>query len=132
LANGLKTVVVPIGPVVSENKLSIINLLNDNFIIHVHLLILVDRHDDPHMIQSTLVKVFRVLRSKSSNNISYDIVKTNDKGKNIVSYCDQVKADLVIVHPNSETKVGWFNKQIPDILPANSRTQVLTVRQQNL
>ena len=36
-----------------------------------------------------------------------------------------VETDLLIVHPEAETKIGWFNKHISDELPVNSKTQVL-------
>ena len=129
LSNILRTIVVPVGPKFPEKKVSIINSLGEKFFIHVRLLILVEKDDDPDQLQTSLLKTCKVLKNRSLNNISYEVLKSNNKAWDILNYSRKVNADLLIVHPESETRLGWLNRQISDELPVNSITQVLAVSQ---
>jgi len=131
MSNSLRTVVVPIGSTFPETKVAIINSLSKKFFVHIRLLILVEKEDDPDLLQTSLLNICRVLKHRSFNNISYEVMQANHKGADILKYCQKVKADLLIVHPDSETKIGWMNKHISDELPVDSKTQVLTVCQGN-
>lgn len=132
LAGTLKMVVVPVDSGFPEKKVAILNALGDRFFIHVRLLILVGRDDDPEKLQTSLLDFCRVLKNRSLDNISYDVMRTDNKGWDILKYCRKVNADLLVVHPGSETRVGWLNKQISDELPVSSKTQILTVGEGNL
>ncbi|HLG39436.1 MAG TPA: universal stress protein [Chitinophagaceae bacterium] len=127
LGLSMKMVVVPIGSGFPERKIEIINSLRSNFKIHIRLLILVEKSDDPELLQTSLLNICRVLRNRSQDNISYEVLRANNKGWDILNYCLKVNADLLIVQPESETRIGWLNKHISDELPVNSRTQVLAV-----
>jgi nucleotide-binding universal stress UspA family protein len=129
MSNTFRTVVVPVGPKFPEKKISILNSLGDKFFIHVRLLILAEKDDNPSQLQTSLFSICRVLKNLSLNNFSYKILKSNTSGWDILNYCRKVNADLLIVHPESETRIGWLNKHISDELPVNSRTQILAVSQ---
>jgi nucleotide-binding universal stress UspA family protein len=130
LSNQVRTVVVPVGPMFPANKVAIINALGNKFRIHIRLLILVQKGDDPDSLQTSLLNVCRVLKNRSFNNTSYDVLKVGNKGWDILHYCQRVDADLLIVQ-GTEDRIGWMNKHISDQLPVNSKTQVLAVSQTN-
>ncbi len=127
LNNFVRTVVVPVGPTFPEKKIAIINWLTDKFFLHVRLLVLVSKQDDPQLRQNSLIEVCRTLKQGSSENISHEVLRFNNKGWDILNYCRKVDADLLVVHPESETKIGWLNKQILDEMPVDSKTQVLEI-----
>ena len=128
----LKTVVVPISPKYSEKKVSVINDLRRKYNLNIRLLLLVEKGDDPEKLQTSFVHTCRMLKNRSLDTISYEILHAGKKNWDILSYCRKVDADLLIVHPEAETKIGWFNKHISDELPVNSKTQVLAVGQGGL
>lgn len=132
LSSPLRTVVVPIGTMFPEKKVEIINSLGNKYFIHIRLLILVRKGDDTSKLQTSLINIYRRLKNRSLDNISYDMLQTTNKGWDILNYCRKVDADLLIVHPESETRIGWFNKHISDELPTNSKTQILAVAQNSL
>ena len=132
LSSTLKTVVVPINSVYSGKKVDIINDLKKKFYLNIRLLLIVDRDDDLEKLQTSLVNTCRMLKNRSLDTISYEILHVGKKNWDILSYCRKVDADLLIVHPGAETKIGWFNKHISDELPVNSKTQVLAVGQDSL
>jgi len=132
-SNNIRTVVVPIGVKFPERKVEVINSFgNKKYYMHIRLLLLVEKGDDPGVLQASLLKIFRLLKNRCSGNVSFEALQASNKAWDILNYCRKVDADLLIVHPESETRMGWFNKHISDELPSNSKTQILAVSQDNL
>jgi len=127
LSTTLKTVVVPINPKNPEKKITIINELRKKYYLNIMLLLLVEKGDDREKLQTSLVNTYRMLSNSSLDTIRYEVLRVERKNWDILSYCRKVDADLLIVHPEAETKIGWLNKHISDELPVSSRTQVLSV-----
>lgn len=127
LAHHVRTVVVPVGVGFAEEKLDAITALGRKHSIHVRLLLIVENSGESDDLQVLLLRVLRALKARSIENVSYEVVSAGHKGWNILNYCRKVNADMLIVQPGSETRIGWFNKHISDELPARSRTQVLAV-----
>lgn len=125
--NSIKTVVLPIGDIFPESKVAVINALRKRFRIHIRLVTFLPGHDDLKVIPASLLNTYRMLKNNPSTNVSYDILHGNNKARSILSYCDKVSADLLIVNPGPETKIGWLNKQMSDVLPIYSKTQILAV-----
>jgi hypothetical protein len=83
--------------------------------------------DDSKSLPSSLLNTYRFFKTDSLNNVVIEVLKGNNKAKAILKYCEKVNADLLIVNPESEARIGWLNKQISDVLPVQSKTQVLAV-----
>jgi len=45
-----------------------------------------------------------------------------------LSYAEKVQADLLLVYPEQETKVDIWNRHISDVLPPESKVQVLALQ----
>jgi len=123
----LRTVVVPISSKNPERKTTVINELRKKFYLNIRLLLLVQEGDDREKLQASLVNTCCRLQESSLDTIRYEILPAGKNNRDILRYCRQVDADLLIVHPETETKIGWLNKHISDEIPVNSRTQVLAV-----
>ena len=124
----IKTVVVPIGNQFPDNKVAMVDALNKKFRMHVRLVAFCTR-GDLAPIPAALLNAYRVLKSKPLNNVSFDLLTGTNQPRSILKYCKAINADMVIVHPGSETRIGWFNKQISDLLPVKSKTQILAINQ---
>jgi len=127
LLTPLRTVVVPISSKNPERKTTVINELRKKFYLNIRLLLLVQEGDDREKLQASLVNTCCRLQESSLDTIRYEILPAGKNNRDILSYCRKVDADLLIVHPEAETKIGWLNKHISDEIPVNSRTQVLAV-----
>lgn len=126
--NSIKTVVIPIGERFPDNKMAVINALRKKFRVHIRLVTFLPGQDHLKVIPSSLLNAYRMLKNNPSTNISYDILYGTNKARSILRYCDKVSADLLIVNPGAETRIGWLNKQMSDVLPAHSKTQILAVQ----
>lgn len=124
--HGIKIIVVPIGKTFPHKKIDIINALRRRSRLHIRLLAF--REDEnSNQVPGILIHVYRLLRQGALSDIQYETVTGKNKAKAILSYCEKVDADLLIVTPESETKIGWLNKHISDVMPAASKTQVLAI-----
>lgn len=123
--HAIKTVVVPVGEKFPDSKVEVINVLRKKFPIHICLVTFFE--GDEKVIPLSLLNAYRRLKVIPSMNISYQVLTGRSKAKAILSYCEKVNADLLIVNADSETRVGWLNKHISDVLPVESKTQILAV-----
>ena len=82
-------------------------------------------HDNP---TSPLLKVYQWLKTTVHCPVEYALLPAGNRAKAILNYAEKIDADILLLQQDSETKIGWPNKQLPDILPADSKMQVITVR----
>jgi hypothetical protein len=127
LSGTVRTVVVTMSSKYPDKKVNIINELKKKFYLNIRLLLMVEKDDDPDTLRTLLVNTCLRLHDRPLDTITYDILNAGTNNRDILSYCRKVDADLLIVNPGSETKIGWLNKHISDELPVSSKTQVLAV-----
>ena len=128
LHHKIKTIVVPIAEVVPYNKMEIISTLCKRTSIRIHLVAFAGEeiyHDNP---TSPLLKVYQWLKTTVHCPVEYALLPAGNRAKAILNYAEKIDADILLLQQDSETKIGWPNKQLPDILPADSKMQVITVR----
>jgi nucleotide-binding universal stress UspA family protein len=125
--NAIRTVVVPISDQFPVSKVAVINTLRKKFRIHIRLVTFLTGQDNSRVIPAALLNAYRVLKNNPSGSVSYEILYGHNKARSILKYCNKVNADMLIVNPGSETWIGWPNKQMSDMLPTHSKTQILAV-----
>lgn len=121
----IRTVVVAVGSDFPDTKLAVINELRKKFSIQIRLVAFA-RND--RFLPAQLLDAYRFLKSNPAINVSYKLLRGAHRAKEIVRYCQLINADVLVVDPDTETRMGWFNSHISDVLPAQSRTQVLAVQ----
>lgn len=124
--HAIKTIVVPVGKKFPQKKIDIINALRKKTSLHIRLLAL-QEDEDSKQVSDVLIHVYRLLRQEALSDIQYEAINGKNKVRAILSYCKKVEADLLVVTPGPETRIGWLNKHISDVLPAASKTQVLAI-----
>lgn len=120
----IRTVVIPVSDHFPEKKMAIVNSLRKKSWITIRLVTFTGRADSP---PQSLLHAYRFLKNNLGNDVSCKVLHGSNKAKAILRYCEKVDADLLIVTPESETRVGWLNKHISDVLPVESKTQVLAI-----
>lgn len=121
----IKTVVVPVGEQFPNNKVEVINALRKKFPINICLVTFFE--GDAKVIPASLLNAYRQLKAIPAMNITYQVLAGRSKMKAILSYCEKVNADLLIVNSATETRIGWLNQHISDVLPVGSKTQILAL-----
>lgn len=125
----IKTVVIPVDASFPASKLAILDALRKQTMLQIRLVVFTEDEHNPSISKQSLLNTFRTLKSQSANPVSYEILTGTNKARALLKYCGSVGADILIVHPGSETRVGfWTNSHISDLLPSNSKTQVLAVK----
>ena len=125
----IRTVVVPIGEGFPYNKVAAINELKRRFRFQIRLITFQSSQDGTLIVPGSLLNAYRILKNSPDSQVSYEVIYGNNRTKSILAYCTKVNADLLIVNPETEMKIGWLNKQISDVLPVHSKTQILAVLQ---
>jgi hypothetical protein len=95
----------------------------------VHLVTFVDEKNAPSEFSaSSLLQVFQWLKAKLHCPVEYAVVHGANKAKAILQYAEKKDADILLVYPKKETQLSWWNQHIPDVLPPNSKVQVLALQ----
>lgn len=127
--DAIRTVVVPVGEGFPYNKVAAINALKKRFRFQTRLVTFRSNQDGAVIVPGSVLNAYRILKNNPDSQVSYEVLYGNNRAKAILDYCNRVNADLLIVNPETEMKIGWLNRQIPDVLPVHSKTQILAINQ---
>lgn len=129
IGNKVIKVVIPIiGNESIQLKMDMIANLCRKFRLHIHLLTFTGRNNDcTDLNVSSFLQAYQCLKLNNHCYLEYAVLHGYNKAKAILKYAEKIQADVLVVHPGSETKIGWPNKNISDMLPAASRMQVFAV-----
>ncbi len=123
----IKTVVIPLEQQFSASRLAGLVALVKKTRIHVCLLAFAGKRDKPDQLPTPLLNSYRLFKKNEFNDVSFNIIREHNKGRAVLNFCKSVSADLLVINPELETGVGWFNGHISDALPAASKTQIFAV-----
>lgn len=128
LRNKTKTVVVPVNDAMPESKMQALEVLCRNVKPNIHLIAMINESNQPSEFSaSTLLQMYHWLKTRLHCPVEYAVVHGGNKAKAILRYAEKMDADILLVHPEAETKIGWWNRHISDVLPRGSKMQVLAV-----
>lgn len=123
-----KTVVVPVGDTFPQSKMQALAVLCRQAKPNIHLITFVDGNCAPSEFSATLLlQIYQWLKNSLHCPVDYAVVHGSNKAKAILRYAENNGADILLVQPEKETKIGWGDCHISDVLPRESRMQVLAV-----
>jgi nucleotide-binding universal stress UspA family protein len=129
LRNKPKTVVVPITGEIPDIKMNALELLCKKTRMNVHLVAFIEEKNVPSEFSAlALLQAYQWLKSKLHCSVEYAVINGTNKAKAILNYAEKNNADILLVHPKKETQLSWWNRHISDVLPADSKVQVLAVQ----
>lgn len=129
LHNKPKIVIVPIADEIPDIKINALELLCRKTRMNIHLVTFVDGKNVPSEFSaSTLLQVYQWLKVKLHCPVEYAVMHGANKAKAILQYAEKNNADILLVYPKKETQLNWWNGHISDVLPADSKMQVLAVQ----
>lgn len=128
LHNKTRTVVVPVSDLFPESKLQALEVLCRYGRPNIHLITHANGKNGPSEFSaSALVHMFQWLKMRLHCPVEYAVVSGENKARAILKYAEKMNADILLVHPEKETRIGWWNLHISDVLPGSSKVQVLAV-----
>lgn len=128
LHNKLKVLVVPVSGPFPKHKMEAIAALCRKNRLKVHLITYVNEdHMPAGFSAASLLKVYQWLKDMVHCPVEYAVVHGNNRARSVLQYAEKVNADILLVNPATETKLGWMNTHIPDILAPESKVQVLAL-----
>jgi nucleotide-binding universal stress UspA family protein len=128
LHNTVRTLVVPVSNNIPKQKMDALLALSKKTRIKVHLVTFISGdHVPTNFSASALLQVYQWLKNSMHCPVEYAVLHGNNKAKAMLAYAERTNADMLLVNPTSETKIGWMNKHISDVLSPDSKVQVLTV-----
>ena len=130
LHNKIKTLVVPVSEDLPRHKMEAMAALCKMKRLKVHLISFMNEDNVPVQVSSSaLLKVYQWLKDTLHCQVEYTVLDTDHKARALLLYAEKVHADMLLVNPVSETRIGWMNRHISDVLSPRSRVQVLTIHQ---
>jgi len=129
LHNKPKTVIVPIADEIPDIKINALELLCKKARLNIHLVTFIDDKNAPSEFSaSALLQVYQWLKAKLHCPVEYAVMHGPNRAKAILQYAEKNNADILLVYPKKETQLGWWNQHISDVLPADSKVQILAVQ----
>lgn len=124
----IKTLVVPVTSYEPKHKMNAILALCKKSRLKVHLVTFINEENVPaNFSASALLHVYQWVKNSLHCPVEYAVLHGSNRAKAMLAYAEKMNADMLLVHPTSETKIGWMNKHISDVLEPSSKVQVLAV-----
>ncbi|MGC4038358.1 MAG: universal stress protein [Chitinophagaceae bacterium] len=125
----IRKIVVPVSSRSVQDKMQIVAALGKRFRIHVYIVtIMIDSSEPIGFYASTLLDLYKWIKTVVGCPVEYAVLKGRNKARAILKYASGINADVLLLYPDAETKVGWMNTDICDILPSTTNLEVLTVQ----
>ncbi len=124
-----KSVVVSVTDGLNSRKKEIIVSICSKFHVKIHLVTF--NHDGKQMSESDAAKLlqfYQWLKFAADCSVEHVILSGEHKARSMLQFAKKIDADLLLVHPQTETRIGWRNSHISDVLPASSKLQVMSVQ----
>lgn len=122
----MKTALVPISNNPAYNKMRLLTMMSKKKLASVYL-VCFNSHGDEQDCAGVLAQTHQWLRSNLNCSVTLAVLNGNNKAKALLRYAGNIKADFILLASDNETKAGWMNKHISDLISPRSKIQVLSV-----
>lgn len=127
LETTIKTIIIPMSGGRPEPKLEAVFAICKKINVKIYLVSFMDHNVPSNFHSAALLMMYQRIRSFSQCPVEYTVLHGSNKARIILEYANKVSADILLVPPDIETRVGWPSRHISDVLPAASKVQVLAV-----
>ncbi len=126
----IRSIVVPIGPVIPQKKVDLIVALKQKFRITIHLVTVLSKKKNADDFSAySLLETYKFLKDAVQCPLNHEVLHGENVAQSSFDYAQSIKADILLVEPESETKLSSFpKKHIIDELKPNSKLQILAIQ----
>lgn len=127
---GIRSIVVPIGPSIPQRKVDLIVALKQKFRITIHLVTVISKKQNANEFSAySLLETYRFLKDIVQCPLNHEVLHGENVAKSTYDYATNIKADMLLVEPEAETKLSSFPKKyIIDEMKPGSKLQILAVQ----
>jgi nucleotide-binding universal stress UspA family protein len=124
-----KCIVVPIGPTIPKRKIDMLVTLKQKFRISIHLVTILKREQNSNEFSAyALMQTYKFLKNMVQCPLHHEVLHGDNVAVAALNYANDIKADMLLVEPEAETKLSAFpKKHINDELKPNSKLQILSI-----
>jgi nucleotide-binding universal stress UspA family protein len=124
----IKIIVVPVGSFIPIRKIELVIELARKYRAAIHLVTIPNEVDFTETRRNSFLETYRILKSGLTSPIEHHILKGKNLPKAILEYAECIGADLILVNPDSETKISNLTgKHINDVLTTSSKLKILSI-----
>jgi nucleotide-binding universal stress UspA family protein len=124
----IKIIVVPVGSFIPVRKIELVIELAKKYRAAIHLVTIPNEIELTETNGNSFLETYRILKSNLSSPIEHHILEGKNLAKAILEYAECIGADLILVNPDSETKISNLTgKHINDVLAMSSKMKILSV-----
>jgi nucleotide-binding universal stress UspA family protein len=122
----IKVIVVPVGSFIPIRKIELVIELAKRCRASIHIVTIPDEINFTE--KNSFLETYRILKSSLTSPIEHHILKGKNFPKAILEYAECVGADLILVNPDSETKISKVTgKHINEVLTTSSKLKILSI-----
>ncbi|QEC69743.1 universal stress protein [Panacibacter ginsenosidivorans] len=126
ISRKMQSVVMPIDNNKTERKIELLSALTGTNRPKIYL-VAIFKKDDPDKWPSVFLETYRTLSHYLHYPVEYEILTGNNTAKAIYAYARSVRADMLILNSNEESKINSISgMQTTDLIRPNSKLNVLT------
>jgi nucleotide-binding universal stress UspA family protein len=124
----IKIIVVPVGSFIPVRKIELVIELARKYRAAIHLVTIPNEVDFTETGRNSFLETYRILKNTLTSPIEHHILKGKNLPKAILEYAECIGADLILVNPDSETKISNLTgKHINDVLTTSSKLKILSI-----
>lgn len=124
----IKTIVVPVSDSLPETKMQTLTALCGRLRPMVHLVAFGSGAAISKKATNTLLHLYEWVQKSLLCPVEFTLLEGKPGAKQLLRFAARIDADLVLVYPENETGLDFWNRPIQDALPAHSKVEVLAVR----
>lgn len=126
----IRSIVVPVGTAIPQRKVDVIIALKQKFRITIHLVTVLSKKKNANDFSAySLLETYRFLKDTVQCPLAHEVLHGENVAQSTFDYAKNIKADMLLVEPESETKLSSFpRKHIIDEMKPNSKLQILAVQ----
>jgi nucleotide-binding universal stress UspA family protein len=124
----IRIIVLPVGSFIPLRKIELVIELAKKYRAAVHVVTIPNEIDFTETKGDSFLETYRILQSGLTSPIEHHILNGKNLPKAILEYAECIGADLILVNPDSETKISNLTgKHINDILTTSSKLKILSI-----
>jgi nucleotide-binding universal stress UspA family protein len=124
-----RCIVVPIGPTIPRRKIDMLVALKQKFRISIHLVTVLKKKQNSNEFSAyALMQTYKFLKDIVQCPLHHEVLHGDNVAAATFNYAQSIKADMLLVDPESETQLSAFpKKHINDEIKPNSKLQILAI-----
>lgn len=127
--NKTRKVIIPISSDIFKDKMQIISMISKKIKIKIYLVTFLNNGmRQPGINTASLLQAYKWIKSEINCTVDYAVLTGRNRAKSILNYADKIDADFLLLYLETESRIGWLNRHISDLLPPSTKVEIFTIQ----